>query len=852
MIAASVQFPLAADLSGVTELRVHGVGGTPPDALLGDLAPEQVGGDRIAGFYRTSDHRAVKGDCDTDRHVEAYSWSGLTSRSRSRVLWLALLPFMLGNLAGWMCSPKTRQSSWRFALHRTSAALGALALTVNVALVAVMITADVLAYQAVRAGLAGNQWWLAPLRWPQISGHPARQVLVGVLVPIALILILALLAGRARRRYEAVSPPFRGVEQPKPRLVAAAALDSPRGLANDDFWDGERSVRLLAWLHVAVAVGFLAIVLDVTARALVVAGKGSPHAITWWWIAVCAGGTAVALAVAYLCADAAGAVDGAGTVVARVIRTRSRAPGRSPAEAQQIADRLRDALAVLLLVLAAIAVVIAGVFAWLQPGGTSVHETAATLPGLASVIGWTVLGIAVPVAVVGVSVLLGAARSGGGRLFGGPLVILALAFSVLNTVMFGVLSWVAHIVGPVTTDAAAVSASHPMIYVPYGITVGIPLVALAAVAAGIIFGLMEMGRHWLARQVPDGDLSSYRKRAEKIKNSQTRLLSPWYWSALAPPVSQAKGSAAPHATQGGGETGRVNGTPASEAPQAAEGRGWERTIARARWLGRAPHDAGWFLWGVILLQLAVAFCIWQFRWNPPLYLRNAGTVVAAGLLTPLMAYLYSAWSRPDRRRRVAVLWDIGTFWPRSYHPLSPPCYAERAVPDLQRRMWWLHDNGGRVLLVAHSQGTMLAVAAVLQAGRLPPAGRVALVTFGSPVCKLYGWAFPAYITADLLTALAPGARPALVDNWRNFYYPTDPIAGPVTPGPGSRDASLVNRELPDPAECWYIYGQPLPKAQGHSGYWADPRVWDEINCLASGLSEVVPPGPPAAQPAGTI
>jgi hypothetical protein len=307
MIAASVQIPLAPDLSGVTELRVHGVGGTPPDALLDDLAPEQIGGDRIAGFYRTSDHKAVKGDCDTDRHVECYSWGGLTSRSKSRVLWLALLPFMLGNLAGWMCSPKTRQSPWRFALHRASATLGALALTVNVALVAVMITANVLAYQAVRAGLAGNQWWLAPLRWPQIAGHPARQVLVGVLAPTALLLILALLAGLTRRRYEAVRPPFQGVKEPEPRPIAAAALDSPPGLANDNFWDGQRSVRLLARLHVAVAVGFLAIVLDVTVRALVVAGKGSPHVVGSWWVAVCAGGTAVALAVAYLCADAAGA-----------------------------------------------------------------------------------------------------------------------------------------------------------------------------------------------------------------------------------------------------------------------------------------------------------------------------------------------------------------------------------------------------------------------------------------------------------------------------------------------------------------------------------------------------------------
>jgi len=107
-VIASVQVPVPADSSGITELRVHGVGGSPPDATLDDLSPEQVAGDGIAGFYRTSDHKAGSDD-DADRHVEVYSWGGLTSRSQTRVLWLVLLPFLLGNLAGWMCSAATRR-----------------------------------------------------------------------------------------------------------------------------------------------------------------------------------------------------------------------------------------------------------------------------------------------------------------------------------------------------------------------------------------------------------------------------------------------------------------------------------------------------------------------------------------------------------------------------------------------------------------------------------------------------------------------------------------------------------------------------------------------------------------------
>src|SRR5450432_304991 len=204
---SSVQLAAEAANDGITELRVHGVGGTPPDAVLGDLAPEQVMGDAIAGFYRTSDHCASAADqagrLDVDRHVEVYSWGGLTSRSKIRVLWLALLPFLLANLAGWMCPAATRNSPWKFRLHRLAAGLGSLALTVNAIGIAVVISADVIAYQTARAGIALHQWWLAPLGWRFIAGHPARQVVVGVLFPVLFVLALTWLASRTWR-YEAV------------------------------------------------------------------------------------------------------------------------------------------------------------------------------------------------------------------------------------------------------------------------------------------------------------------------------------------------------------------------------------------------------------------------------------------------------------------------------------------------------------------------------------------------------------------------------------------------------------------------------------------------------------------------
>ena len=133
-----------------------------------------------------------------------------------------------------------------------------------------------------------------------------------------------------------------------------------------------------------------------------------------------------------------------------------------------------------------------------------------------------------------------------------------------------------------------------------------------------------------------------------------------------------------------------------------------------QFLARAPHDATWLLWTIIGGQLVMAVCVWQLHVQPPALVRNIGIALAGLVLPALAAFLYSAWSDPTKRRTIGVLWDVGTFWPRSYHPLSPPCYTERAVPDLQRRMWWLHDNGGRVVLVGHSQGAVLATAALVQ------------------------------------------------------------------------------------------------------------------------------------------
>ncbi|WP_107104058.1 hypothetical protein, partial [Streptomyces niveiscabiei] len=184
-----------------------------------------------------------------------------------------------------------------------------------------------------------------------------------------------------------------------------------------------------------------------------------------------------------------------------------------------------------------------------------------------------------------------------------------------------------------------------------------------------------------------------------------------------------------------------------------------------------------------------------------------------------------AYKDPNARRTIGILWDVGTFWPRAAHPFAPPCYAERAVPDLTWRMTtWTRATGGRLVISGHSQGSVLAAAAAWQ---LEPADRkrVALLTYGSPIERLYGRWFPAHFGPDSLKALHED-----VDCWRNLYRLTDPIGGPV------RLPDVDCKPFEDPLEYGRTTLHPLPAPLlGHSDYQADPGFARERKHLLARL-----------------
>ncbi|MEU2716342.1 hypothetical protein [Streptomyces sp. NPDC007205] len=202
-----------------------------------------------------------------------------------------------------------------------------------------------------------------------------------------------------------------------------------------------------------------------------------------------------------------------------------------------------------------------------------------------------------------------------------------------------------------------------------------------------------------------------------------------------------------------------------------------------------------------------------------------------------------AYKDASARRTIGILWDVGTFWPRAAHPFAPPCYAERAVPDLTWRMAsWTRRTGGRLVLSGHSQGSVLAAAAAWQ---LPPSvrGRIALLTYGSPLERLYGRWFPAHFGPPALAALHRD-----VACWSNLYRRTDPIGGPARV-PDDATPEVDHAPLRDPLAYGRTPEHPLPAPiLGHSDYQADPAFARARARLLSRLRPELPgprPEPPA-------
>jgi hypothetical protein len=830
------------DLSGVTELRLHGVGGTSPQSLLDDLTPMQVAGDRIAGFYRTVDQEG--------RHVEAYSWGGLTSGSSWRVLWLLLLPFALANMAARMFPSWLPARAVRFRLFGWAARLASFALTLNLVMLAAAIPVDYVAYQC-----GGNP---ACARWPAWllpPDRPAVRILVGAVVPLLVIGVLYGLAYTTQNRYDRVKPaetepgkgqpaeggqPVPGQSSPEQSSNGQSSNGQPApgpsfaGLSDPGFWNGVDYTRMLTRLHVAGSLALVAALVAWTAHSV------RPVEGPWAALVMAVPVTVVVLSAAALYA---GEADDRGRWLSWILLGLGAAAvacSAALALAQPPGDPLGTVPHELPGMQGFMDVVYAGVFGtlFLVPATLiAASWTRRDWPGVALV---TVLAPAVLAAVValltvweagyrwvGVGAALGVAVAVAGAAgrkafvegrfrWGAPFEVLGLAVEALNTFMLAALLIVAELLGtirpcadpylggclpvPASPGGGAPIAVFPMVRnaIPYLIV--LPVLLLAGFALWQTVCWLLGGRR--GRQ---GVLDDY---------SASVVGRPEWW---------------------------VSAVVAGQVPdwQARLVRGWPGRVARARRLAEVPRDLDLLLTAFMVAGVVLFAWIQSRVWmsgDAPTnanWLTTACAAVAMALPPALIVLLQRGWRDPRHRRVIGVLWDVSTFWPRHSHPLAPPSYAERAVPELQRRLWWLHDNGGLPLLAAHSQGSIIAVAALAQPCSRPEPDQVALVTFGSPLRTLYAWGFPAYFNDTLFDRLAhgPGIK---VWRWRNFHYRTDYIGGAVSV-PGG-----VDEPLPDPPTSLFLYGQPLPGVGGHTGFWEDEEMRRQITLLAQDLAKATP------------
>ncbi|WP_155361800.1 hypothetical protein [Acrocarpospora macrocephala] len=827
--------PPPVALEGPTELRVHGVGGSTPQHLLADSAPQQVGGDHISGFYRTADAGG--------RHVEGYSWGGLTSRSGVRVLWLLLLPFALANLAGWMWPFTVTRTARRFAMFRVVARLAALALTVNVVLLVSAVAMDYVGYQCGGNIKCADSWWISPFRMASVASFPGRRILLGAVVPLLLLVLLAVLTYRTQRRYESVRPP--GSPGPRrPCVQNAASLEG--GLRNLDFWNTGRYTRYLGEIHIAAGLALLALMVATTVHGTLESapgmriGAGQSLAPEWLW----SGSVWIAVAVLIV-------------AVLAVIPEKVIGPLRW--------------LGLILTVLAIGALLLAGAMALLEPAMTAVVPNAVTpheLPGLRPVMNWvyggiivalllvpvcliaaaldrkkplrTVQLIVVAAALVGMYFMLdvidrpygwvivalivaigiivvGVVNSGQAFRWGAPFMVLTIAFGLANTVLVGLIVRVADTLGEIKYTFAAtepvpdngrIIAVFPVISDVAAYLIFEPVILI------LIFAGWQAIRWW---------------RAGRSKPAQ--VIADEYYEKEQP-LPDDRGWVA--------STVKLNGGAFNPDWATPEMRAWPGRVSRARKLAELPRDLDLLFTSIVVIGILLFAWLEMHIWaddirRPSPWAASLGTAIAT--LLPLAALLLAraGWQNHKTRRVIGVLWDVGTFWPRGYHPLAPPSYAERAVPELQRRMWFLHDSGAQILLAAHSQGAILAAAALSQDGQdqVRPTGmKVVLATFGSPMRKLYSWGFPAYFTEEITQSLLP--QNGTTSTWRNFYYLTDYIGGWIV----DDGENSVDKKLPDPPTCQFTYGDAPPQIGSHTGYWKDPSMWREIDLIA--------PGPPTA------
>ncbi|MCZ7418956.1 hypothetical protein O7605_05410 [Verrucosispora sp. WMMA2121] len=864
----------------ILELRVHGVSNTPPAETLGLTGepggeppqPRLVAGGPVTGFYRLPTAAPLDPIV-----VEAYSWGQLTSGARTardveRALWTLLLPFTLANVAlharpGIPADPTTERLASRSGVTAWLIRLFCLSLTATPVLATTGVGVDLIGWQCVDevclSRIPGPWEFLAGAWWQQ----GGRALAVGLTVPLAMIGVLGLVTWRTYQ-YEAVMPADPTTNPPGRRTPPPVDVEVPIGqpvqeppptpepppgpptnpLQDPTFWWGEGQLRRAAVLHLCTGT-VVAAAVPLGTVSVLDPPHGARAALTW---------SAVVAFTAVL----------AITLVAIGRPFLTRREGATPLGGWSIAVivltglGLAGTLAVLLLPDGAASSPLAGLR---PPVGCDQDPTQPgcladrSLPGFDRVIAWLGTGQLLLLIAIGAT-----ARSGrrGGATPAAAALLIALGAAWCH-------GWL-----PAAPPAPVALWQF-----------GLPLLALAAVGL-----LLPRTRPTSRKQPlePHSDLA-WRGRAPAVIAGFGWLLCLAYSAGVLYWVTnRLNGADAP--------VGRPLVVPPAPVTWAGLAfaaallmlalvavravvlfhrlRRQEYAQLRARGGRLSAHDLrrardvsahqalhrlvgehalrliGWYAGAMTVLAVvgcaAVLAC--------PLPDHEAGGAapvieVVADVGDALLGWLPVAvaavgllvYRKNTIRRSVGVIWDVGTFWPRAAHPLAPPSYAERAVPELLTRTAGLialaEPDPRRVdgiILSGHSQGTVICTAVILQ---LPSRWRhrIWFFSYGCQLTRLYGRIFPAYFGPDRLPVLAEAlTRPGGGTRWTNFWRDTDPLGWPVTAG--ERDIAVTDPEALHPSD-----GEVAdPPIRSHSGYPEAAEFQRERSRVAWLLRRAVP------------
>ncbi|WP_326644172.1 hypothetical protein OIE67_24600 [Nonomuraea fuscirosea] len=786
--------------AGVTELRVHGVSGTPPAGVLNHPHPRLVAGDGTTGFYRrwwtggrpTGEHPDVPGV----RRREAYAWGNLTSGGRTIALWLLLLPFSLANLSYFMLPRPAGGTRLR---HATEAAQRLFALLLTGTLVGAVTRAavDLVGWQCTAAGRActlatapGWVRWLGTL-W---GAEPSKRLAVTALVPLLLVVLLWWLARRTWRRDEntpappdvapdrpeyrpAADPASRSGGEPGSRSPAEADPGSRPAeaaevlLARPRLWRGGAPVWRLRVVHVSFSLASIGVAVS------------APFAQTFPGLALTVANAGVQLAAAVLAA-----------LPWTARRVDPRSGRRAPRRLIRSVHGLRVAAPLVFLAtvgaaLAGLPESSAGTTLWRLPGvGIGTFQYALTLAlGLFILVSTCLLARldrrtrrTAPESAEpeeregreGREVVAGERPAMGGM---AAWVVLMIAAGGANVLALGVLFCTAAFFGvPAMTGGPRPPGRRLFLDDPVWWTAAlVPLLVLGLAALAVAL--------WLIRRAEARRLAPELKPYYLERDDAEAVARTWALASLTDRAGLVLGVLTGIGVAGSAAVGTIHQlrlfTP-------------DGGLA-----GRAASIGGWAL---------------------------------AAVISGLALLGRRTYRDPRLRRTIGVLWDVATFWPRAIHPLAPPCYTERVVPELTARIGTLAaTERDQVVLSGHSQGSVIAAAVVLQ---LDPAlrGRVRMLTHGSPLRRLYAPFFPAYFGE-------PGPRAVReAVTWCNLYRLSDPIGGAVFRrvdplAGGRRDA--VDRFCWDPPRPGP--GEPLPETRWHTDYWLEPSYGEALNHLVT-------------------